>query len=325
LPTPRVVLHIGRQKTGTSSIQRFLAANASALAEEGILYPETGRLGGRHIAHHELATALNERESDGSALAELQGRFRAEIGSSPHPVVVLSSEAFQRVHDFGRLRRFFGASRPYVVCYLRECLAAKQSSWAQALQATSQNAAFLDFATGRRFAYQRFAAGWRRFADELDLALYERERLRDGDIVADFLTRIGHVSLANRLGSLVRDDGSPSLGGNLLHLRRVMNVARAGRPDPRGTFESLSTLAASEPRWRGRWRVTALERAAIDRVDRDDARYLEGVFGEIRREDFDLLPPMPELATLAEDTTRILSEPIIAEGFAALGLRAGVR
>ncbi|MDN5849769.1 MAG: hypothetical protein L0H63_09065, partial [Nitrococcus sp.] len=38
----RCLLHIGTEKTGTSTIQRFLAANRQALAAEGVLYPTCG-------------------------------------------------------------------------------------------------------------------------------------------------------------------------------------------------------------------------------------------------------------------------------------------
>ena len=36
-----IVLHIGSGKTGTTSIQRFLAQNRARLAELGLLYPQT--------------------------------------------------------------------------------------------------------------------------------------------------------------------------------------------------------------------------------------------------------------------------------------------
>src|SRR5690606_40699353 len=43
----RIVLHIGTEKTGTSSIQHFLSKNRAALAAEGFVYPQfTGADGG---------------------------------------------------------------------------------------------------------------------------------------------------------------------------------------------------------------------------------------------------------------------------------------
>ena len=43
----RIVLHIGTEKTGTSSVQHFLSKNRVALAAEGVVYPRfTGPNGG---------------------------------------------------------------------------------------------------------------------------------------------------------------------------------------------------------------------------------------------------------------------------------------
>jgi len=43
----RCVLHIGTEKTGTSTIQRFLAVNRSTLLHDGVIYPSTtGKNGG---------------------------------------------------------------------------------------------------------------------------------------------------------------------------------------------------------------------------------------------------------------------------------------
>ena len=43
----RCVLHIGTEKTGTSTIQRFLTINRAALIRDGVIYPSvTGKNGG---------------------------------------------------------------------------------------------------------------------------------------------------------------------------------------------------------------------------------------------------------------------------------------
>lgn len=318
---PKLVLHIGRQKTGTTSVQRFLAANTEQLKAAGVLYPCAGRNEGQHAAHHQLAIALNEGESQGEQLAELKACWQRELAANKPELVVFSSEAFQRIRDPARLREFFDDANIHAVCYLRECLAAKQSSWAQSVHASGQSAHFVDFATNSRLGYRGFVANWKRWSAQLDLALFERQRLEGGDVVLDFLHRIGCADLAARCADLPRDDGLPSLGGNLLHLRHVMNLARAGAEDIRGTFEALSALAASEPRWRGRWQVPERDRALIAKVDRDDARFLESLFGAPRAVDFDALPPAPDHSTLRADVQTILSDPIISAGFQALGYR----
>lgn len=52
-----LVLHVGRHKCGSSSIQYFMSCNAAQLRELGVLYPEVGR---NHHAHHPLANRLRD-------------------------------------------------------------------------------------------------------------------------------------------------------------------------------------------------------------------------------------------------------------------------
>lgn len=56
---PRLFLHIGTHKTGTTSVQRFLTDNRAALRRQGLLYPDpaTGGFGERY-AHHQVAHAM---------------------------------------------------------------------------------------------------------------------------------------------------------------------------------------------------------------------------------------------------------------------------
>lgn len=56
-----VYLHIGTHRTGSTSIQRFLANGEEALADRGVIYPKTGRPDtewsnryGHHLLHWSL-------------------------------------------------------------------------------------------------------------------------------------------------------------------------------------------------------------------------------------------------------------------------------
>ncbi len=317
---PTIILHIGRQKTATTSIQRFLANNAEALAEEGIYYPTTGRVQGRAPAHHELAIALNARESDGESVQKLYEQFHEEIDGRPEQVIILSSEAFQRIRDLSVLSTFLKDRLPVVVCYLREPFAAKQSAWAQSIHATRQSATFEDFARHSRLHYKNFVCHWRKFASRLELGLFERQRLHGNDAVADFLVRIGYRDFADRSLSLVRDDGLPSIGGNLLYVKRMINLARADKPNLTSEFDALSELASLEPRWRGRWFVETKTIAQLRKVDQADRRYLDRMFGDVKTSDPSDAPVMPDWSMLQEDTRRILSEPSLNDAFSPLGL-----
>src|SRR5262245_9279802 len=96
------ILHIGRHKAGSSSIQNFLALNAKKLQRLGVLYPEIGRTkkhrgrfaGENHWAHHDLVREIN---NDLRADPHLGGW--SDVGklatSNPDKKIVISSEGFE--------------------------------------------------------------------------------------------------------------------------------------------------------------------------------------------------------------------------------------
>lgn len=314
------ILHIGRQKTGTTSIQRFLANNPEALAAEGIYYPKTGRVQGAAPAHHELAIALNERESSSVSARELYALFEKELAGRSEPVIILSSEAFQRLSDLTPLRQFLQGHAPTVVCYLREPFAAKQSAWAQSVHATRQNATFEHFALHSRLRYAKFVKRWRAFSEQLIVGLFEKQRLYAGDAVADFLLRIGFRDFAGLSGSLQREDGLPSIGGNLLYLKRIINLVNANMPNTAAEFDALSQLAGEEPRWRGRWYVEPKIFDMLRKVDIADSRFLNSLFDDVQSVPACDAPKLPDWSRLRDDTARVLAHPELCHAFAPLGL-----
>jgi hypothetical protein len=87
----QVFLHIGAPKTGTTYLQRVLAANRERLGEHGVLYP---RVGGE--AHHVAAWGLRP-DGSGMDAANFGGHWRRlvdEVTSWEGPKVVVSSEMF---------------------------------------------------------------------------------------------------------------------------------------------------------------------------------------------------------------------------------------
>lgn len=66
----KVVLHIGTEKTGTTSIQHFMSQNRQALLAKGIVYPN---LGSRKDAHFDLVNSVHPLDNGGASY----GVFRA--------------------------------------------------------------------------------------------------------------------------------------------------------------------------------------------------------------------------------------------------------
>lgn len=87
----RIIFHTGTPKTGTSSFQRFLAANVQPLTDRGLAPVRAGSGGGG--AHQQLVRALLGRMSD--AKSELiRSDFWQEVESAPQQDFIVSAESF---------------------------------------------------------------------------------------------------------------------------------------------------------------------------------------------------------------------------------------
>jgi hypothetical protein len=95
-------LHVGTHKTGTTSVQAFLAMNQTALASAGVYVARTGRpwrrWGTHNIGNHNVAWNVgnlpNFRPDEGT-FEELL----AELAACSAPSAVVTSEDFEWLHD----------------------------------------------------------------------------------------------------------------------------------------------------------------------------------------------------------------------------------
>jgi len=93
---PKLYLHIGRPKTGSTALQSFLHRNRRTLARQGLCYPETGRY--QH-ASHKLSLVYLPKLPDSEAVegipaSELYTDLASEILNSGLGNAVISSEHF---------------------------------------------------------------------------------------------------------------------------------------------------------------------------------------------------------------------------------------
>ena len=123
MPERKCFVHIGTHKTGTTSIQRLLAANQRHLMNYGLYVPVTGRPAG-YDGHHNIAWQLNDDprfELSSGTLSDLA----RELEAVALPTVCVSSEDFEYLHakpERLRLIRDAIASTGYVakiILYLR--------------------------------------------------------------------------------------------------------------------------------------------------------------------------------------------------------------
>lgn len=117
-----VILHPGSPKTGTSGIQKCLAAHQDSLRAAGILYPETGRMTTDHVApgQHALAMALTKCGSlDGEPVAGYVRNLRQEIEASSCSTLLLSSEEFFNTTAIAMLKEMLNAKTYTIYVSLR--------------------------------------------------------------------------------------------------------------------------------------------------------------------------------------------------------------
>lgn len=193
-----IFVHIGPHKTGTSTLQGWLAANREPLRQLGYLYPGVGS------THNGLADRARRDLLDTPAwqqwVRDLEQAARA--GACAH--VIISAEGFSRLDEEQVLRMAagLGPDRTKIVCYLRKPWERKASAHTQRVKSlmpsdiyTSLLAFDGDPATldGERKGYPIVLPRWEQAfgLENLIVRVLEKEQLRDGDLVSDFAGAIG--------------------------------------------------------------------------------------------------------------------------------------
>lgn len=186
---PRLVLHIGSQKTGTTSIQGFLKHKSAPLAAEGVSYVQAGRT---NIAHNSVLQAI--KKDDGKSVAK---KMVAEIKSASDITHVISSEMFFRQG----LAPWFAKNFPRrikkqtkVIVYLR-----RQDKYAEAMyKQRVKNGRFQGDPEhyARETVDLNYGRTLRQFADvfgaeNLIVRPFERGNFPNGDVQQDFAHHLG--------------------------------------------------------------------------------------------------------------------------------------
>ncbi|WP_282029665.1 hypothetical protein [Paracoccus marcusii] len=93
----RIVVHIGTHKTGTTSLQKGLAANRSLLKRGRVLYPDYGIAGlGSHYAHIDMANGLASRHPKFSRENAESFFSMVRSASKNYDTTIISAESFFR-------------------------------------------------------------------------------------------------------------------------------------------------------------------------------------------------------------------------------------
>ena len=187
----QLIFHLGDRKTGSTSIQTTLASGSVHCAGKTLLYPGQGQ-----VNHIPLAKTLTD---DGMANLR-KPRFRAvvdEIAEKQPDVTIISAERFESVDpallkrtmmlhmpDYVGTAKFIAYVRPHADRIVSEYAEqVKQGHAFGSLEQMHQRTLSRD-----RFQYTPRFQAWRdTFGDQFTLRPMIRDRLKDRDVVADFL------------------------------------------------------------------------------------------------------------------------------------------
>lgn len=218
----KLILHVGRHKSGTSSLQRMLCENKEELLEHGYIYPELTRT---PIAHHLLANYLKGSDTLTKSELEEVDNLITEIRSSKLNYL-LSSEEFQNIHPkkvHAFFSRFFDEIK--IVVYLREQVSYLLSSYAQAIQ--NQNITEDIYAYYNRvfskLSYLEFLEKWENefSKDNLIVREFNRSILKNGDVRIDFLECIGIDNIDKFI--FIDHDQNPTISADLIEFKLALN------------------------------------------------------------------------------------------------------
>lgn len=257
------ILHIGGEKTGSTTLQSTLALNRAELAKRGILYSRAAG-GSNHILLPLHATAGEGTEDLRAAsgltragtFANFMARFpevlRAEAeASGAHTLVYSSEHLSSRIRDAEGVRRLWAvlgdiADEIRLVYYARPQEEVVVSAWSTMLKSGSAEpfdpAQILTFET--LLDHAALVERWSPFfADRYWIFRpFQRAQLAGGDIVADFCdqARLPLAALVKRVPPL-----NPSLDAPRAEFLRLYNRAigiQPGTPQQGGRGEVVRLL-----------------------------------------------------------------------------------
>lgn len=301
-----ILLHIGRHKSGTSSLQSYLHGQADHYRSQGVHYPRAGRTllrKGRpvtQIAHHQLAHSFLDSDPERAKALQTQvlGMLRAELPR--HGRVILSSESFGNLlhpQQILAVRTFLDALEPEritVFAYVREYLDYIVSGYRQRVQNSHDLVALSDFSLlrSRRYSLEFWLEAWRSVGT-LVCRRFAREALLNGDVVTDFCL---HAGLDLHHGAALAER-NPSIGGNLLFVKCALNLLGVSHPS---LYARLGEQAVLDPAYRRPFPITeASARLVRERCDWNST--MEQLFGAFALPGFDTYPSCPERLALEDD------------------------
>lgn len=213
----RCIIHIGTEKTGSSTIQQFLSQNRKKFAKQGVLYPEcTGTHGGTQwafpaLAHPEswktdigLFLDARTQETMQAYLAKFEADLAHELESAQkrHTLIISSEHLQSRLGNpkhIETLKAFLSkwADRFEIVVYLRRQDRMAISFYSTKLKSGNDNPpVFPDMPKSGLlyyFNFEKLYQNWSQVfgAAAMKVRIFDQKEMYDHDLISDFCQTTG--------------------------------------------------------------------------------------------------------------------------------------
>lgn len=329
--TRTIIFHIGLEKTGTDSFQRFCKDNYRALRGQGVFYPMS-RMIFDDRNHQPLVTSYLTDPDLGMgprrAPADVLRGLRGEIAAAKPGTVLISAEHFSsrfRDAEIARLARDFADYPCRIAVVVREHAARIQSAYAQTVLA-GRTLTFDDFCNEIFWPENRYA----RYRDTIEPweRTFGRENMRVFSLASS--TNAIEMLCRNLIPQAVLPQtaksywDNKSLGASGTEAMRQVNLALPNhepyRTDRMGQLKwwVLHTArhrmrrliaAAAGDRRQGRFRMSQHNRERLTDVANADRQWLAASYNielDAPRDNGDLPPDDAFAKALAEQIKRTL-------------------
>jgi hypothetical protein len=193
-PMPRLIIHIGSQKTGSTSIQTFLTQQTAKMEEAGLRYVNAGR---GPAAHNKLAF---KRDSDQYPV--LMKRLVAEVENDPDKTHVVSAEMLFTTRMASSIAEYLPddlRKETQIIAYIRRQDKFLEAMYKQVVKTGRFKGSAQDYAQKRESAlmYSKVLDAYaENFGKENVLVLpYERSLFREGDVILDMAAHLGMTNV----------------------------------------------------------------------------------------------------------------------------------
>lgn len=255
--TRRVLLHIGGEKTGTTTLQKYLFRNAETLKSRGIHYLNDGsKPYVADVAHFPVAACLIAEEVDfipdekRASLHQVLKVLKEDIRRLDGTIILSCEHFSSRLHSkeqLARLRDALATEDVQIICYVREQSELALTSWATAVRYGCNQKFSLENIVPENpyYNYTDVLNLWASVFKNVSAREYRRERLANGDICADFFQLTG---LDDR-GLETQEPENKSLDFNQIEVLRLVNLGLTCRTSPTWQFAQVddTELALSAP------------------------------------------------------------------------------